>query len=95
MLEFGNPDKMLRGNVYEEYGYSYPVAPGSDVDEEDDVKVDPSPSLCLWMEEAKEEPNSCLSSHPNSVLSLNDTDQERKSVSKNGKYCFNIMLQTQ
>lgn len=83
---------MLRGNAYEEQVYSHPVVEGSDVDKEADVKVNQSPSLCLWMEETKTEPSSCLSSRANSVLSLTDKDQDRKSVSKNGKYCFIIIL---
>lgn len=91
--EFGKPDKMLSGNFDEEHDYSLRASPGSDVDDEADVEVDPSPSICLWMGEAKSEPSSCLSSRANSVLSLTDTEQDRKSVCKNGKYCFKIISQ--
>lgn len=83
---------MLDSNVQKDPGHSIHVAPGADVDEEANVEVEPSPSLCLWMEETKSEPSSCFSSRANSVLSLTDTEQERKSVSKNGKYCLKIIL---
>ncbi|KAF7707190.1 teneurin-1-like isoform X3 [Silurus meridionalis] len=82
-LGFGKQNKILSGIVHEEHGYSIDVVQGSEVDEEADIGVDQSPSLCLWMEEAKSDQSSFLSSRANSVLSLPDTKQERKTVSKN------------
>uniref|UniRef100_A0A4W4DY40 Teneurin transmembrane protein 1 n=1 Tax=Electrophorus electricus TaxID=8005 RepID=A0A4W4DY40_ELEEL len=64
--------------------HSYTLGPGSDVDEEGDVEPLPSHALHLWMQETKSEPSSCLSSRANSVLSLTDTEQERKSDGENG-----------
>lgn len=65
---------------------SYSLGMGSDV-EEDEAEGDPSPNhaLHLWMQEVKSEQSSCLSSRANSVLSLTDTEQERKSDGENGE----------
>uniref|UniRef100_A0A8D0CGR6 Teneurin transmembrane protein 1 n=1 Tax=Scleropages formosus TaxID=113540 RepID=A0A8D0CGR6_SCLFO len=61
----------------------YPLGIGSDTETE----AGPSPdhALRLWMQEIKSEHSSCLSSRANSVLSLTDTEQERKSDGENGK----------
>ncbi|XP_076878792.1 teneurin-1-like isoform X2 [Brachyhypopomus gauderio] len=84
-LEFGKPVQVLSGCRPEEirtgpqHGYS--LGPGSD--EEGEADPLPSHALHLWMQETKSEPSSCLSSRANSVLSLTDTEQERKSDGEN------------
>ncbi|KAJ8405716.1 hypothetical protein AAFF_G00311530 [Aldrovandia affinis] len=62
----------------------YPLAMGSDVDTETEGGPSPDQALRLWMREIKSEHSSCLSSRANSVLSLTDTEQERKSDGENG-----------
>uniref|UniRef100_A0A8B9KA72 Teneurin transmembrane protein 1 n=1 Tax=Astyanax mexicanus TaxID=7994 RepID=A0A8B9KA72_ASTMX len=64
---------------------SYSLGPGSDVDEEGEVDPSANHVLHLWMQEVKSEQSSCLSSRANSVLSLTDTEQERKSDGENGE----------
>ncbi|KAJ8282051.1 hypothetical protein COCON_G00045700 [Conger conger] len=61
--------------------HSYPlgVGMGSDVDTEPEGSPSPDHALRLWMREMKSEHSSCLSSRANSVLSLTDTEHERKS----------------
>ncbi|XP_072573657.1 teneurin-1-like isoform X1 [Paramormyrops kingsleyae] len=61
----------------------YPMAVGSDIDTEAEGGPSPSHALHLWMREIKSEHSSCLSSRANSVLSLTDTEQERKSDGEN------------
>ncbi|XP_017559200.1 teneurin-1 [Pygocentrus nattereri] len=86
-LEFSKPVQMGSGSYQEElcsgpqHGYS--LGPGSDVDEEGEVDPSPSHALHLWMQDVKSEQSSCLSSRANSVLSLTDTEQERKSDGEN------------
>lgn len=90
-MDFGGKTQpqMLSSSYQEELcpgpqlGYS--LGMGSDV-EEDEADGDPSPNhaLHLWMQEVKSEQSSCLSSRANSVLSLTDTEQERKSDAENG-----------
>ncbi|XP_062341689.1 teneurin-1 isoform X1 [Osmerus eperlanus] len=58
---------------------SYPLAVSSDVETEGEGGPSPDHALRLWMQEIKSEHSSCLSSRANSVLSLTDTEQERKS----------------
>ncbi|KAJ7995916.1 hypothetical protein DPEC_G00231670 [Dallia pectoralis] len=62
----------------------YPMGMGSDVETETEGGPSPDHALRLWMEEIKSEHSSCLSSRANSVLSLTDTEQERKSDGENG-----------
>ncbi|KAG7484175.1 hypothetical protein MATL_G00046510 [Megalops atlanticus] len=62
---------------------SYPMGMGSDVDTETEGGPSPDHALRLWMREIKSEHSSCLSSRANSVLSLTDTEQERKSDGEN------------
>ncbi|XP_048839478.1 teneurin-1 isoform X1 [Brienomyrus brachyistius] len=61
----------------------YPLGIGSDVDTETEAGPSPDHALHLWMREIKSEHSSCLSSRANSVLSLTDTEQERKSDGEN------------
>ncbi|KAK1803885.1 hypothetical protein P4O66_003829 [Electrophorus voltai] len=93
-LEFGKPTQVLSRNQPEEIRtgpqHSYSLGPGSDVDEEGDVEPLPSHALHLWMQETKSEPSSCLSSRANSVLSLTDTEQERKSDGENVQSVFKV-----
>ncbi|XP_035290458.1 teneurin-1 isoform X1 [Anguilla anguilla] len=63
--------------------HGYPLAMGSDVDTETEGGPSPDHALRLWMHEIKSEHSSCLSSRANSVLSLTDTEQERKSDGEN------------
>ncbi|XP_041112039.1 teneurin-1-like isoform X2 [Polyodon spathula] len=56
---------------------------GSDVDTETEGGPSPDHALRLWMRDIKSEHSSCLSSRANSVLSLTDTEQERKSDGEN------------
>ncbi|MBN3273479.1 TEN1 protein, partial [Polyodon spathula] len=58
---------------------------GSDVDTETEGGPSPDHALRLWMRDIKSEHSSCLSSRANSVLSLTDTEQERKSDGENGE----------
>ncbi|XP_030621470.1 teneurin-1-like [Chanos chanos] len=82
-LEFGKSAHMLSTSFQEELcsgpqlGFS--LGPGSDVDTEVEGEPSPSHALHLWMQDVKSEPSSCLSSRANSMLSLTDTEQERKS----------------
>lgn len=62
----------------------YPLGIGSDVDTETEAGPSPDHALHLWMREIKSEHSSCMSSRANSVLSLTDTEQERKSDGENG-----------
>ncbi|XP_005995616.1 teneurin-1 [Latimeria chalumnae] len=63
--------------------HGYPLGIGSDVDTETEGGASPDHALRLWMREMKSEHSSCLSSRANSVLSLTDTDHERKSDGEN------------
>ena len=65
--------------------HGYPLGMGSDVETETEGGPSPDHALRLWMQEIKSEHSSCLSSRANSVLSLTDTEQERKSDGENGK----------
>ncbi|KAL0994231.1 hypothetical protein UPYG_G00119600 [Umbra pygmaea] len=64
--------------------HGYPMGMGSDVETETEGGPSPDHALRLWMQEIKSEHSSCLSSRANSVLSLTDTEQERKSDGENG-----------
>ncbi|XP_048400349.1 teneurin-1 isoform X3 [Stegostoma tigrinum] len=63
--------------------HGYPMIIGSDVDTETEGAASPDQALRLWMREIKSEHSSCLSSRANSMLSLTDTEQERKSDAEN------------
>ncbi|XP_038630838.1 teneurin-1 isoform X3 [Scyliorhinus canicula] len=63
--------------------HGYPMIIGSDVDTETEGAATPDHALRLWMREIKSEHSSCLSSRANSMLSLTDTEQERKSDAEN------------
>ncbi|XP_067903490.1 teneurin-1 isoform X4 [Heterodontus francisci] len=63
--------------------HGYPMITGSDVDTETEGAASPDHALRLWMREIKSEHSSCLSSRANSMLSLTDTEQERKSDAEN------------
>ncbi|XP_078268670.1 teneurin-1 isoform X1 [Rhinoraja longicauda] len=63
--------------------HGYPMIMGSDVDTETEGAASPDHALRLWMREIKSEHSSCLSSRANSMLSLTDTEQERKSDVEN------------
>ncbi|KPP74723.1 hypothetical protein Z043_106095 [Scleropages formosus] len=71
----------------------YPLGIGSDTETE----AGPSPdhALRLWMQEIKSEHSSCLSSRANSVLSLTDTEQERKSDGENADVASDIGFHSQ
>ncbi|KAJ8339967.1 hypothetical protein SKAU_G00346000 [Synaphobranchus kaupii] len=64
--------------------HGYPLGMGSDVDTETEGGPSPDHALRLWMHKIKSEHSSCLSSRANSVLSLTDTEHERKSDGENG-----------
>ena len=61
------------------------VCGGSDPDTDPEGPASPDHALHLWMQEVKSEHGSGLSSRANSILSLTDTEQERKSDMDNGK----------
>ncbi|XP_072361715.1 teneurin-1 isoform X3 [Scyliorhinus torazame] len=63
--------------------HGYPMIIGSDVDTETEGAASPDHALRLWMREIKSEHSSCLSSRANSMLSLTDTEHERKSDVEN------------
>ncbi|XP_043910272.1 teneurin-1 isoform X2 [Protopterus annectens] len=63
--------------------HDYVLGTGSDVDTENEGGASPDHSLKLWMREMKSEHSSCLSSRANSMLSLTDTDPDRKSDGEN------------
>ncbi|KAL4648805.1 teneurin-1-like [Arapaima gigas] len=65
-------------------GHSYPRGIDADVGMETEGGPASSPTMHLWMRNIKSEHSSCLSSRANSVLSLTDTEQERKLDGENG-----------
>ncbi|KAG5284469.1 hypothetical protein AALO_G00027070 [Alosa alosa] len=69
------------------YAGGVSVGAGSDPDTEPEGPASPDHALHLWMQEVKSEHGggSALSSRANSILSLTDTEQERKSDVDNGK----------
>lgn len=68
----------------QELAYPGGVSAGVASDAESEGGASPDHALRLWMQEVKSEHSSCLSSRANSVLSLTDTEQERKSEPENG-----------
>eukprot|EP00062_Callorhinchus_milii_P001146 gi/632936225/ref/XP_007893009.1/ PREDICTED: teneurin-1 [Callorhinchus milii] len=64
--------------------HGFPMIMGSDIDTETEGAGSPEHNLRLWMRVIKSEHSSCLSSRANSMLSLTDTEQERKSDAENG-----------
>ncbi|XP_066570716.1 teneurin-1 [Amia ocellicauda] len=86
-LEFCDTPQMMCPSYQSELRpapqHGYPMGLGSDVDTETEGGPSPDHALRLWMREIKSEHSSCLSSRANSVLSLTDTEQERKSDGEN------------
>uniref|UniRef100_A0A671NEQ1 Teneurin-1-like n=1 Tax=Sinocyclocheilus anshuiensis TaxID=1608454 RepID=A0A671NEQ1_9TELE len=72
----------------QELAYPGGVSAGVSSDPESEGGASPDHALRLWMQEVKSEHSSCLSSRANSVLSLTDTEQERKSEPENGAKLF-------
>ncbi|KAA0716696.1 Teneurin-1 [Triplophysa tibetana] len=67
----------------QELAYPGGLSSGIASDPESEGGASPDHALRLWMQEVKSEHSSCLSSRANSVLSLTDTEQERKSEPEN------------
>ncbi|XP_026066564.1 teneurin-1-like isoform X1 [Carassius auratus] len=67
----------------QELAYPGGMSAGVPSDPESEGGASPDHALRLWMQEVKSEHSSCLSSRANSVLSLTDTEQERKSEPEN------------
>ncbi|KTF86387.1 hypothetical protein cypCar_00004011 [Cyprinus carpio] len=67
----------------QELAYPRGMSAGVPSDPESEGGASPDHALRLWMQEVKSEHSSCLSSRANSVLSLTDTEQERKSEPEN------------
>ncbi|XP_055726034.1 teneurin-1 isoform X2 [Salvelinus fontinalis] len=86
-LDFCESTQLARPNYQAELRstpqHGYPLGMGSDVETETEGGPSPDHALRLWMQEIKSEHSSCLSSRANSVLSLTDTEQERKSDGEN------------
>nr|XP_006632818.2 PREDICTED: teneurin-1 isoform X1 [Lepisosteus oculatus]XP_015206937.1 PREDICTED: teneurin-1 isoform X1 [Lepisosteus oculatus]XP_015206938.1 PREDICTED: teneurin-1 isoform X1 [Lepisosteus oculatus] len=86
-LEFCETPQMIcpsyQSELHAAPQHGYPLGMGSDVDTETEGGPSPDHALRLWMREIKSEHSSCLSSRANSVLSLTDTEQERKSDGEN------------
>ncbi|XDV21170.1 hypothetical protein PO909_026320 [Leuciscus waleckii] len=75
----------------QELAYPGGVSASVPSDPESEGGASPDHALRLWMQEVKSEHSSCLSSRANSVLSLTDTEQERKSEPENGTRLFYII----
>lgn len=75
----------------QELAYPGGVSASVPSDPESEGGASPDHALRLWMQEVKSEHSSCLSSRANSVLSLTDTEQERKSEPENGTSLFYII----
>uniref|UniRef100_A0AAY4CRM4 Teneurin transmembrane protein 1 n=1 Tax=Denticeps clupeoides TaxID=299321 RepID=A0AAY4CRM4_9TELE len=86
-MEFGKTPQVLSSSYQDELcsGPQHGYTLGSDVDTEAEGDPSPNHALHLWMQEVKSEQSSCLSSRANSMLSLTDTEQERKSDGENGE----------
>ncbi|CDQ60117.1 unnamed protein product [Oncorhynchus mykiss] len=86
-MDFCESTQLARPNYQAELRstpqHGYPLGMGSDVETETEGGTSPDHALRLWMQEIKSEHSSCLSSRANSVLSLTDTEQERKSDGEN------------
>ncbi len=67
------------------------MSAGVPSDPESEGGTSPDHALRLWMQEVKSEHSSCLSSRANSILSLTDTEHERKSEPENGRRLFHII----
>lgn len=76
----------------QELAYPGGVSASVPSDPESEGGASPDHALRLWMQEVKSEHSSCLSSRANSVLSLTDTEQERKSEPENGTRLFYIII---
>lgn len=75
----------------QELAYPGGMSAGVPSDPESEGGASPDHALRLWMQEVKSEHSSCLSSRANSVLSLTDTEQERKSEPENGTRLFHVI----